>query len=368
MIAVRFLLPLFLISFGCKPNCDCYTKKSVSKFQNLISMPWQVKQVRIDSLAKLIEDEKYDPVFGYHFENKKEEYKFYFLSKEKELIEFDISRSSEKRRVSVKNIFPFNGYYTVLIRNDTIHYLSQHNSTYYQYKVNSGSSIQVIDSFDLRKNVKFKNCTINLLVGRLGLVYKWPFIWVQYGHLRKRNFIDSKAYFKINMIDKSLEKVIDYPSCYHCSYQYLPTSSLTILADNSAVCLFDHYDQIFVNPSNGAINESINLIHRCEMETYNKEKKHDLAYTRKYLENAEANIGLLNISDRYLVAIKREKKESLSNKPVHSIFVFDMNYRQIYSEEIPYSLGRSPVFFNSENGIVLFNDSLNKAYFYDFKR
>lgn len=331
----------------------------------VLKRPWKISQIKLDSLSSLIRKEGYSPLFGFHLNTSGDSTWFTFLSKKDSIVRFEIEHNYKRSNINFNPIISSNEYYTSLIRGDTIHILNQKRNVYYQYRITISNEKKLIDSFDFGKNKMFKNCNVNLLVGKPGLTFKWPYVWFQYGHLRKKYYIDKKAYFKINLLDRTLKKVIDYPKCYYCCYQYLPTSSLIISDNNETVCVFDYYDKLFVSNETKQMEKIINIEHKCKMVAYDKTKERNLAYTKKFLENEEVNIGLFKLYNNQVILLKRNSKQKILDLPKYSIYLFDENYNQVFSEEINENLGDFPKVFEYKKGILLFNESLNTANYYE---
>jgi hypothetical protein len=109
------------------------------------------------------------------------------------------------------------------------------------------------------------------------------------------------------------------------------------------------------------------LEHDCKLQGFDESKEQNLAYVRKYVVNGEKNIRLFNVLSKYYVALKRLEKTDLNEKSKYSLFVFDSSFKQVYSETIKHPVF-TPAIFDYKNGFVMFNDSLNKAYYYDFTK
>ena len=366
MIRICFILAIFLF-FECKPPCDCYTNKHLSTADNKILRPWKISEINTEQIFQILHEKKSDDIFGYHLVANKLGYRFVFLNKFGQLEVFDFQNLNNHWVIPFKNIVRPAEYYNSLFSNDTFHYVDLWGKKYFEYKVERDSSFSLIDSIDLSKIQGFEHYYISTNLGTQSLAYKYPYILVPYGHNTKKNFIDTWAYLKINLQTKKVAKVIRYPECYQCSNIYDQNSTTVFNADGSIICLFDQFDELHYLSTEEKRDTVFQLYHTCSFVAFDKSKEQNLAYIRKYLENGEKNIKVLNVNDIYHVVIKRNFKKELTDKSTYSIFVFDSQFKQVYSENIFHPVF-TPTIFEYKKGFLIFNDSLNKAYYYDFEK
>ena len=366
MIRICFVLTIFL-SFECKPHCDCYADQNLSAPDNKIIRPWKISEINTEQIFQILQKKKPDDIFGYHLVDDRLGYRFVFLNQFGQLDVFDFENLNNHWIIPFKNKVRPAEYYNSLFNKDTFHYVDLWGKKYFEYKIEKDSTFSLIDSLDFSKIQGFKNYYISTNLGAQSLSYKYPYILVPYGHNKKKNFIDTWAYLKINLKTKKVEKVIKYPECYQCSNIYDQNSTTVFNTDGSIICLFDQFDGLNYLSDDGKRDTISQLYHNCSYVAFDKSKEQNLAYVRKYLENGEKNIKLLIVNDIYHIVIKRNYKKELSDKSTYSIFVFDSRLNQIYSENIIHPVF-TPAIFEYKKGFLIFNDSLSKAYYYDFEK
>lgn len=362
---IQLLIIAIFLFTSCKENCDCYDDKPTDEITNESDSVWMRREIKLDSLKKTLMLLSYDPLIGLQSVGPQYEL-IYYLSKDKRLIAINLESGVKKYDVSIKSLLPANGVYSLFLRHDTLHILNINRNVYSRYHFLHDTMAMLVDSINMTNYKEFKNCAINLIPGRPALIYRQPYVWIQYAHLKRKNFIDSKAYLRLDLRTKTLDKVIAYPACYHCSYQYLATSTLAISEKGNAFCLFDYYDQIYKLHQDSSKGRASKLLHKCEMKGYQKGKSNNLAYTRKFLQNEETNWGIVVMPGQNIVALKRNKKNSLQERSFYSMFLFNESLEQIHSEKIMEYIGESPFFLNYKNGFLLINDSVTQSFFYEF--
>lgn len=359
--------------YGCKKKCDCYNidNKTASN-KSIIERPWQLTEIHTDSLSKLVYNNKYNGRFGLHLFRKDGTYFFAFLSKSGKLTQFDFDSNKVKKSIDVSNTLSVKDFYSALFINDTLYFINTSfikgsENFYRKYILKDDGSVNLQDSLNISGELNCKNCDVYSKPLGQGMAYQYPYLILRYGNSKTKNFIDSKVFLKINLEQKSIQRIVDYPDCYRCSFIYDRDVSVIFNNNGLIISLFNQYDKLFLFEPGANKSKSFSFGHDCKLRTFDESKEMNLAYVRKYLENGERNITLLNISNKYYVALKRLAKNSLAEKSSYSLFVFDSSFKQVYSEVIQHPVF-TPGIFNYKNGFLMFNDSLSKAYYYDFKK
>lgn len=361
---IRTLTLISFLCFSCNSPCDCYSENEFIHSKNKETLKFKISEINTDSLGAAVSMEKVNPLFTFH-NDASDNNNFYFLSKKSNnIFSYNLENKNLQSIVSAKSIIGKNKLYSILLQGDTLHFLDVSKKKYLKCDIINQIPIP-IDSINFSDFEGFKNYNINIMAGKPGLVYEWPYLWLQYGHWKKYNYIDSKAYLRINLNTKEFVKALDYPTCFHCCYQYLPTSSMVLIGNKRTACLFDYYDKIFISSAPYQYYDTSFLMnHECKMVNFNKKEENNLGYVRKYLENAETNLQLAFTNDM-LIALKRNGKDKLTDKPTFSIFVFDEFLNEIFNQKLPFSLPEYPSIVSYKKGFLLFNESFKKAYYYE---
>jgi hypothetical protein len=356
-----------LILTACKSACDCYADKGIGEKKNSVEQPWVVREINTEGLAALVMEKKYNDLFGFHLFKKEQDYLFAFVSAEDSLIIYDLANKKKIGETGFQEIIKGRSYYNALFVSDTLYLVDTWQKRYYRFILQHDWEPVLLDSADINGYENAQNCELYPHLWGHGLTYRYPDLLIHYGAVNKKNYIDTKAYLKINTVNKSILKIIDYPACYHCSFVYDNGSSVIFRDNGSVACLFNQYDQLYLWGSEETAGKSFSLIHKCGYWTFKKNAEQNLAYVRKYEANGERNMNLFNISDRYYTALKHNAKPDINSKNQTSVFVFDSSFNQVYSTIISHPLFM-PAIFNYKDGLLFFNDSLSKAYYYDFRK
>ncbi|GEM_PF-3023888 len=253
---------------------------------------------------------------------------------------------------------------------DTLFTIQWKDRTYLKrYRLNEGQGLQLVDSVDFGTYPEFKNCNLSFVIGKRGLLYKYPYLYFQYSHSKNDNYLDDKAFARFNVVDKSLTKIINYPSCYYCSYIYLATGNIAVSGNAEPVVLFDYYDALIPETKQGYIEYPLrhSVSRPCAMFGYDESKKGNIAYVRRYLNKNELNMALIPTKQGNWVALQRLARNSFYEKPVYQVYVFNNSFKQLSVDTIHYKLSHDPFIAPYKDGFITINDSLNKIIYYEIR-
>jgi hypothetical protein len=359
----RILLFILLLPFfSCNKKCNCYeTNHYINKAKQEPDI-YQIHAIKykfIDSLKSS------DPYFGRQLVTIDNKNYFAGLIRKRGITMYGIENSDSFRIIPVDTLlrlFPTNGY-NIIIRNDSIHLINILKKQYYCIKI-TFKGLTILDSIDLKPLLPRSTSYIYTKIIEPTLEFNFPFLYIYFGDSKRKNFIDDKAYLKLNIVQKNLNKIIPYPSCYKCSFIYEATSSIAVFSDNTTVTLFDKYDELYKRDSSDKEMGSTYIDHDCHFVVFEESKEKNLAFVRKELTRGERNVKIINIRDKYLMVVKRDQKK-MDEPDKFSIFIFDKNLNQLTSAKIEHPQNSVSI-FQYKNGVIMFADEKSTAYFYEF--
>lgn len=358
---------IICISSCNRSICNCYndgTEKISSKSKD--SILWKTTEIDTKPIRSLVKNLQADEVFGlYLYARQNGDYYFTFLSSADSIVFINLAKQESFDAVSYKENIKQGNSCNILFENDTLHFVDLGSKKYFRYALANDFLLTKIDSVDLTPSLT--DCYLMTRPNAQALAYSYPCIYIPYGHNKKASFIDSKAFLRVDVRTKKIEKIADFPDCFRCSYIYDAHSSIRANRDGSIVYLFNKFDKLFSLRPGEKKSTTYNLDHLCAFEAFDKKKEQNLAYVRKYLDNEEKNLSLFNVLNKYTVVVKRNAKKLLADKNTYSMYVFDSVFNQVATKQIEHPVF-SPCIYEYKNGILIFNDSLNKAYYYDFKK
>lgn len=363
-------LSILFCATGCaRPyDCDCYIDSPPTAFQNSGIKPWTVKSFEAFDLRATLIRTGFNPMYGWVVNETQRGSFLTFLTDHRVLESYCIETAKFDTALSLEKIPGMDGAFVTLFQGDTLHVISQSDARYSRYLI-SHKAVTILDTFDLGHKRALKNAMISFIVGRQGMAYQFPLVFLKYGvHSERTNFIDRSAYLAFNIQTKSIEKLIPYPTCFYCSGTYLPTSTFVPNPPGGLVVVFDYIDSLYFYDHGGKLLFSKPILHppgdTCTRVTFQRSKSHNLAYIRKYISKNEVNIFLGKTSSEF-ISIQRMGKANLHQKDAFQVFVFDSAGNQIYTEKLPSNLKS---FVGYKNGFLGLNDSANRILYYDFTK
>lgn len=258
-----------------------------------------------------------------------------------------------------------NRYCNILI-GDTLHLVNADSFIYTKCLIDSMFSLKEISSVNFSDKInKKKNFLIDNILINKRIMYKYPYLFLPYGRYGKRNGMDKKSTLRINLSDKSMVGMQDYPEKYlHCDVR--ENYPIIDIVNNKFIAVFQKDDNLYRSSveTNKLESKSIHINfpnnYMCFKNSYNE----DLAYTSKYDLNDEQNVNLLYLNKKYYL-IKRLRRESKDAPVKCAILIYNeqLNHVSTYYPQESLTPRLSIVF---ANGIGIINNELTKLIYYEF--
>ncbi len=362
-IIVLFFVALSFIE--CKsPACNCYAQKSDKEFINEGDSIFHIHEISRQKLAIPVKSSVF---FGAQLAFLDDQYYVVILTETKDLKFIGLGNNDTVKTISVKGKWPvhYNRRFSAFFLKDTLHVVDISRAMYYQCKLSFTEGLTISDSINIRPLLKNKNRFIAVKAMGKGINYNFPYLYLPYIRLGKKNSIEKNAILRVDCINKTAETIVSYPDCYHCSGIYERNLSLVTTYDASTVVVFDKDDELRKNNKEGELIQKAELVHSCKMIPFDMKKVKNLAYVNRELVLGEKNIALLNIQDKFFAVVKRYLKKSYDEKDKFGLYIFDNDLRQVYAGEINHSLSASAI-WEYKNGFLLFSSNLSAVYYYEF--
>lgn len=355
---------VYALAESCgRPVCSCYNQEdkpvpvgetNAMRYEPVVS---DVSAIRGQILLKGA-----DAMFGFHITTVRDSGLLFFRSKDDSLCLVSLLPPYSAKRLPLHPRMRRAAGYNVLIQHDSLHFVSLFEKKYFLFRFTAGfDALTVLDSVDLAGSLT--NGYLCTKPEGQAMAFSFPYVYMPWGLNNTHNYTGPRAFLRVSLLTKKAEQAGEYPACYRCSDVYDIHCSLRQKRDGSLVYLFNAYDGLFSLSDGNSRQESF-IRHACRFEDFDKSREQNLAYIRKRESNGERNVALLNIADRYMVAVKREYRESLKDSARYTLYIFDSAWQQKAAWHLSHPVF-IPCIFEYGKGFVAFNDSMNKMYYYD---
>lgn len=305
--------------------------------------------------------------FGFQFTIRNDSLYLIYLNAEKDSLVFVNLRKKEQYKLKpLDEVAKKGSRYCNVILGDTLHLFNTKTFIYTKYIIDPRLELKKAMEVNLKDVLTDKNIFFasNILLNKR-IAYSYPYLFLPFGKYNKRNGMDKKAVFKIDINSKLVEKVQDFPEKYK-KCEVRENYPIVDVIDSKVTVVFQKDDNIFSSDiiSNKVLAKSTQTDFKNNYMCYSVESNEDLAFTSKYDLNDEQNINLLYIRDKYFL-IKRLRKENKSDPAKCAILIYDRNLK--YLSTFYPTIGVTPrLSFAFKNGIAIINDAFDRLYYYDF--
>ncbi len=316
-------------------------------------------------------DKYFDQIFGVHLINYDSSNYIVFLDSNFRLNFKEVNTNRLKDfSIDCEKYFSIPKYFSVRFSGASMYLLDSSDSTLYQYKFNR-DSIYIETSYDLKRFVDLKNFYVKFQLYNSFEIF-YPTVYLSYGNYdSKSSFLDNASYIKMNLLDSlsirsSICNALLYPVVFR-KKKYRNSNTFLVKADSSTFFYgFASLDSIYLYDFlNDSILKRSEFNQSSSYRKYNKKKATDFSYLRWYDETGEINFKMLADRKGNCLILKRQQKERLTDIDVYEYFFLNNDLKVLYHNIFPYNL--NPHYcFNYENGFLIFNQELTKAFYYEF--
>jgi len=371
----RFFVGVFylsLINFCCsekKITC-CVDSINSHKYQEYNPPTTSVVKDSIINIEYFSHEFKKTGIYlntGFQFYQRGDSNYIIYLNGDKDSLVFVNLFQSKIKKVPINHLIGKNQKYTLRVINDTLHLLNSETYKYGQILIDSNFNLRLLQILDLKFAFTSKNLFLNTnVVIDKKIVYEKPYLFLTYGNFKTKNNIDSKMIIKIDLETKTSKKIIDYPNKYKRCDMLDFYSTIENVSDSIFALVFHKMDFFaIINKQTEKYARVNDSFFNSQFMCYDRNLAANLAYTSKLYDNDESNDNLIYFN-RSFYLIKQLGRENKAISPKIAILVFDNTLQlrlTLYSDHLLARLS-----FPYKNGIVVINDSLTKAHYYDFSK
>lgn len=193
------------------------------------------------------------------------------------------------------------------------------------------------------------------------------FLYVAYAvYDRKTQFLDDHAYLKIDIDDSPAiaKKVFLYPYVFRSGRYDNNHTFLNFFSNGDCLYSFLSYDSIYKLDDRESIVTASVLNSNARFRQFNRKKRRDLGYVRIYTLTNEANTTMITGKKDEVLVIRQLAREKMADPGKFDLYILDSSLQVKYKNAVPF---RVHPFFHTgfKNGFLVFNASLDKAYYYE---
>ncbi len=246
--------------------------------------------------------------------------------------------------------------------------LNRERKYFIAYNISQDFIITLQKSVNLNKFNKINAVRFTTHPDATRFILKDSLLFINYGILKTKNYIDKEAIVYFNLNDSLLTPrfIIEYPIAFHNDEIRNQELLFNMVNDSCLAFGYMQHDAVGIyNMMSNSITQT-QISHDCKFLNFDEEKHGNLGYTWKYLLINEGNYNLFINSLQQLYLLKRLGKAQKKDTTVMECYVFDTKLNPIHSFKLNQTVCPSYI-YKYQQGFLAFNDSLNKAYYYAFK-
>jgi hypothetical protein len=258
-------------------------------------------------------------------------------------------------------------YYLSRISGNKLHLLSRENKYFYEFVIDENFipilkkeyNLNVTGKLDRIRFLTYPEATRFLLTNSS--------LYINYAKGNQKNLIDKNAILYFNLSDTALDPkfIVDYPVNYHKDRIENKELLFEILNDSCLAFAYMQHDNIGIYDVINNTSRISNIIHDCKFLTFDENKNKNLGYVAKYLLTNEGNYKLFCDSLKLIYLFKKLGKSYKKESTKIECYVFDINLNPFKFFKLNQNVCQSYI-YKFQSGFLAFNDSLKKAFYYEF--
>lgn len=194
-----------------------------------------------------------------------------------------------------------------------------------------------------------------------------PYVIINFGSLvDKKNSYLHKNY-NLMLLSPGLIKckmIGKYPSDFFKRRNYYTSSVFDIDMEENIIMTYELNNSIYKIDSYGNVLKESKVYLENSFLKFDWSKERDLSYVRKYSFATEKNIHLKCLDSNNNILIKQLPGNTILSNIKYQYIILDKNLKVRYTDNINFSCYPKMV-MKYQNGFLLFNDHLTKAYYYE---
>jgi hypothetical protein len=181
----------------------------------------------------------------------------------------------------------------------------------------------------------------------------------------KNKFLDSKNPLVISReFRNDIDKIGFYPKNYFNPHNYNNHTFFTSDSKMNIIYIFEMHNLIVKLNKLGELLFSKEIDIENNFMEFDWDKESDLAYVRRHTLMSERNVKICALENDQILVLKKLKNDKIQMPSLFKYYVFDNMLNLLYSDTVRHKL--NPLIISKyQNGFLLFNDNLTKAYYYE---
>jgi len=354
-----YLLLIIMLQPACKECPPC--GEATVPPPNTIGIGY--KEFSTPHIASFVKQHRPNYFYGFELLRKANEDYFAYITEDGSLAITSIQKHGQEKLISLKAYLRAKRYSPLVqIINDTLAIVNRDEKKFSYFKITDSFDLELKGTTALGTPEQWKGLEFTGYAFNNSFSFQYPLLLVPYIKVGKTVELDTYSHMLFNISSGASTKLIRVPARFkQCSIRDNSCSSQ--IKNNEVLCLFTQNDSLYRYSTDNTVLSQGVIQHHCQFQEFDRSKNGNLAYIRKYTATNESNIQLLIDDNKNFFVIKKNKTDSLKSPMTYSLFVFDSNFKQVYSNKIEQSLHYMAA-FDAANGFLIFNDSLTKVYNY----
>jgi hypothetical protein len=273
------------------------------------------------------------------------------------------------RKVYIGNITSKMGeYYLSRITENKLLLLSREKKYFYEYSIDENFILALQKEYNLNTTGKLNKVRFLTYPDATRFISSNSSLFINYAKGNEKNFIDKHAIVYFDLTDPALEPkfIINYPENYHKERIENKELLFDMLNDSCLAFGYMQHDEVGTYNIRNSTTTTSQISHNCKFLLFDEQKTENLGYVAKYLLTNEGNYKLFSDSLQRIYLFKKLGKAQKKDTTVMECYVFDNQLKPVTSFKIDQTVCQAYI-YKYRQGFLAFNDSLNKAYYYEFK-
>lgn len=195
----------------------------------------------------------------------------------------------------------------------------------------------------------------------------WPYLYISIGsNSNEKNHLDKFAFLQVNLEQPTLpgRKICRYQEEYLSRDLDHHDTFLKPIGTGDLFFASVSSDSIFVYEESGVLKHAGLLNSNKGYRKFDKARSRDLGYLRKHTVTNEVNLSVCAFGKNRIAILKKLRKDKITHPDKFDLYVVNSNLEVLAKYRIKHSV--SPfICFSYLDGFLIFNEDLDKAYYYE---
>ncbi len=328
-----------------------------------------VQEINVDQCKKWFEKNLLSSVMGFHFIHSEGKYYMAAINQRVDTLFYINLFDSSVKFISLRNVVPTGVPYLIKISDNYLHMIDVKRHIYFGIKIDSDFIPRPQWKVDLEHFVDFKDKYLNPNFSSDDyLEFIGSKLVIPYGVYGRKTFTEKQTPFMyFDTITKKVSYGFSYPPEMRCRTFQGILVNIKKISDSSLLAVYPKINSIvqFNIKTNTVELRNNSFEFQSHFICFNRDFETVLSYVSKYDLNDEENTRVIVSNEGYYV-VKRLRKINKTDFLKCAILKFDKNLNHT-GTYLPNELVSPRLSFAYKNGVAIFNENLDKLYYYDFK-